>query len=156
MALERFTRTLDVRTSADQVWAMLTDVKELATWVGIIHSATELERLKSYTAILEDRVGPFQLRADLAISVTVLDEGSALHVEASGQDRTVNSKISILGDLRIAELPSGGSRLTVDGSYQVTGRVATMGAGIMRRKGDLAVDQFFSSAIRALGSLDSE
>jgi len=156
MALEKFTRTIGVSTSADQAWQVLTDVEELTTWIGVIHSATELERLKSYTAVLEDRVGPFHLRADLSISVDVLEEGSAIHVEASGQDRAVNSKISILGDLRLTGLASGGSQLTVNGSYQVTGRVATMGAAIVRRKGDLAVEQFFSSAIRALGLLDNE
>jgi uncharacterized protein len=156
MALEKFTRTIDVSTSAEQAWEVLTDVKELATWVGIIHSVTEIERLKSYTAVLEDRVGPFHLKADLTISVDVLEEGSAVHVAASGQDRAVNSKITILGDMRLAALASGGSQVTIDGSYQVTGRVASVGAGIMRRKGDLAVEQFFASAIRALGPMDSE
>jgi carbon monoxide dehydrogenase subunit G len=156
MALEKFTRTIDVSVSADRAWQVLTNVEELTSWVGIVHSATELERLKSYTAVLEDRVGPFHLRADLSISVDVLEEGSAIHVEASGQDRAVNSKISILGDLRLTELPAGGCQLTVTGSYQVTGRVASMGGGIVRRKGDLAVEQFFSGAIRALGTSDKE
>jgi uncharacterized protein len=151
MALEKFERTVDVGADAGRAWQVLTDVQELTTWVGIIHSVTELERLKSYTAVLEDRVGPFNLRADLSISVDVVEEGSAIHVEASGRDRAINSKIDILGDLRLAGLPSGGSRLTVSGSYQVTGRATAMGAGIVRRKGDLAIEQFFSSAIRVLG-----
>lgn len=156
MALEKFARTVDVSTSADRAWRVLTDVEELTTWVGIIHSVTELQRLKSYTAVLEDRVGPFKLRADLSISVVVVEEGSAIHVEASGQDRAINSKIDVLGDLRLVGLPAGGSQLTVTGSYQVTGRAAAMGAGIVRRKGDLTVEQFFSSAIRVLGTPDKE
>lgn len=156
MALEKFSRTVDVSASANQAWRVLTDVEELATWVGIIHSVTELQWLKSYTAVLEDRVGPFSLRADLSISVDVISEGSAIHVEASGQDRAINSKIDVLGDLRLAGLPAGGSQLTVSGSYQVTGRATSMGAGIVRRKGDLAIEQFFSSAVRVLGIPDKE
>jgi carbon monoxide dehydrogenase subunit G len=152
MALEKFERTIDVSAGPDRAWAVLTDVEELATWVGLIHSVTELERLKSYTAVLEDRVGPFNLRADLSISVDVVEEGTAIHVEASGRDRAINSKIDVAGDLRLAGLPDGGSRLTIAGSYRVSGRATTMGAGIVRRKGDLAVEQFFSNAGRALNS----
>lgn len=150
MALEKFERTIEVSAGTDRAWAVLTDVEELATWVGIIHSVVENERLKSYTAVLEDRVGPFNLRADLSISVVVVEEGAAIHVEASGRDRAINSKIDVAGDLRLAPSPSGGSEVTVAGSYQVTGRATTMGAGIVRRKGDLAVEQFFTRAAAAL------
>jgi len=150
MALERFERTIEVSAGTDRAWSVLTDVEELATWVGIIHSVVENERLKSYAAVLEDRVGPFKLRADLSISVAVVEEGAAVHVEASGRDRAVNSKIDIVGDLRLVPLPAGGSQVTVAGSYQVTGRATTMGAGIVRRKGDLAVEQFFTRAAAAL------
>lgn len=152
MALEEFERTIDVSADPGRAWAVLTDVEELATWVGLIHSVTERERLKSYTAVLEDRVGPFHLRADLTIAVDVVEEGSAIHVEASGRDRAINSKIDIAGDLRLAGLPEGGSRLTVAGSYRVSGRAAAMGAGIVRRKGDQAVEQFFTSAGNALNA----
>lgn len=152
MARETFDRTIEVSAGQDRAWAVLTDVEELATWVGIIHSVTENERLKSYTAVLEDRVGPFHLRADLTISVVVVEEGAEIHVEASGRDRAINSKIDIVGDLRLAAQPAGGSQVTVAGSYQITGRAATMGASIVRRKGDLAVEQFFTRAAAALNA----
>lgn len=150
MTQQRFARTLDVHSDVSRAWQVLTDVQELVTWVSIVHSAREFERLKSYTAVLEDRVGPFHLRADLAIDVTVPVEGEAVDVVASGLDRAINSKIDIEGHLRLAPLPDGGSRLTVTGSYAVTGRAAAMGAGIVRKKGDMAVDEFFANAARTL------
>ena len=107
--------------------------------------------MKSYTAVLEDKVGPFSLRADLSVSVEVAAEGRAIRVEASGRDRAVNSKIDIEGTLTLSGQPSGGTELAVRGSYQVTGRVATMGAGIVRKKGDMAIEQFLEGARQALG-----
>lgn len=152
MALEKFGRTVEVSSGVEQSWRVLTDVEELVTWVRLVHSVKELERLKSYRAELEDSVGPFNLRADLVIDVEVVEEGAAIDVSASGRDRAINSKIDIKGHLRLEPLPSGATRLTVDGSYQVTGRATAMGAGIVRRKGDAAVEQFFANALRVLGT----
>lgn len=151
MALEKFDRTVTVSSDLDRCWAVLTDVEELVSWVKIVHSAQEVERLKSYTAIIEDRVGPFNLRADLVIDVNVLEERAAVDVTASGRDRAINSKIDIEGKLRLAELPEGGTSLSISGKYQVTGKATSLGAPIVRKKGEAAVDEFFSSAVRVLG-----
>lgn len=151
MALEKVERTVLVEAERRRAWEVLTDVGVFASWVGIVHSVKEIEHLKSYTAVLEDRVGPFSLRADLTVSVDV-DDGTVVHVEASGRDRAVNSKIDIEGTLTLSEQPSGGTELSVRGSYQVTGRVATMGAGIVRKKGDMAIEQFLAGARQALSA----
>lgn len=146
MALEKLDRTVVVDADPQRAWQVVTDVGEITSWVGIVHSVKEIERLKSYTAVLEDKVGPFNLRADLTVSVDASDDGTAIRVKASGRDRALNSKIDIEGTLTLSGHPSGGTELTVRGSYQVTGRVATMGAGVVRKKGDSAVEQFFEGA----------
>lgn len=153
MALEKFTRTVELASEPDRCWSVLIDVEELVSWVRILHSAHELESLKSYTAVLEDRVGPFALRADLSIDVDVVEAGSAVDVSAAGRDRAINSQIDIEGSLRLEALPSGGTRLTVTGQYQVTGRAAALGAGVVRKKGDAAVDEFLGNAVRVLGAV---
>jgi carbon monoxide dehydrogenase subunit G len=151
LALERFERTVVVTSDASRCWAVLTDVEELVSWLRIMHSAQELEHLRSYTAVLEDRVGPFNLRADLSIDVNVVAEGSAVDVTASGRDRAINSQIDIEGKLRLTASPEGGTSITVTGKYQVTGRATSLGAGIVRKKGEMAVGQFFENAVRVLG-----
>lgn len=151
MALEQFDRTVVVSSDASRCWSVLTDVEELVSWVRILHSARELEHLTSYTAVLEDRVGPFNLRADLSIDVNVVAEGSAVDVAASGRDRAINSQIDIEGRLRLAGSAEGGTSITVSGKYQVTGRATSLGAAIVRKKGEMAVDQFFENAVRVLG-----
>lgn len=154
MAQQKFGRTIELSSDVSRAWEVLTDVQELVTWVSVVHSVQEIEYLQSYAAVLEDRVGPFNLRADLSIAVTVPTQGEAIDVVASGRDRAINSKIDIKGHLRLQALPQGGTQLTVNGSYTVTGRAAAMGAGIVRKKGDLAVEEFFANAARALHQTD--
>lgn len=155
MALEKFERIVDLSSDIERCWSVLTDVDELVSWVGIVHSAREIERLASYTAVLESKVGPFNLRADLSIAVDVIEEGTTVAVTASGRDRAINSQIDIEGRMSLASLSGGGTTLSVSGKYQVTGRAASLGAGIMRKKGDKAVSEFIAGAERVLGSANS-
>lgn len=155
VSLEKFERSIDLGSDIERCWSVLTDVEELVSWVGILHSAREVERLRSYTAVLESKFGAFNLRADLSIAVEVIEDGTAVAVEASGRDRAINSQIAIEGHLRLAPLPEGGTTLSVSGKYQVTGRATSLGAGIVRKKGDTAVTEFVAGAERALGSADS-
>lgn len=151
MATEEFTRTLTVTSDVERAWAVLTDAQQIVSWVDIIHSVEEIEHLKSYTAVLEDRVGPFRLRADLSIDATIAAEGRVIEIEAAGQDRSVGSQLRIEARLELTEAAQGSS-ITVSGEYSVTGRVASMGSGIVRTKGNLAIDQFISNAGQALGT----
>ncbi|QLQ09210.1 MAG: hypothetical protein HZY75_01000 [Nocardioidaceae bacterium] len=152
MALERFERTVEVTSDVDRCWSTLTDVHELVSWVRILRSAEELQALKSYTAVLEDKVGPFSLKADLAIDVEVVEEGAAIDVTASGRDRAINTQIDIEGNLRLTPMDGGGTRIGVSGKYQVSGRATSLGSGIVRKKGDAAVNEFVDGVVRTLGS----
>ena len=77
------------------VWERLMEVPTVASWLPILHSVTEVEPLARYEAILEDRVGPFALRADLGIKVVTMDEPVEVAVRARGEDRQVRSRIMI-------------------------------------------------------------
>jgi carbon monoxide dehydrogenase subunit G len=152
MAVERFDRQLRVASDRNLAWTVLTDVRELTSWVGIVHQTVEVERLSNYTAVLQDRIGPFKLRADLDIAVTVPDEYAEIHVYASGRDRSVDTKLVIDATLRLSTVDAGGTNIQVEGEYKVTGRVAAMGSGVIRKKAEQILEDFFSSAGRALNS----
>lgn len=150
MASEKFDRTATVAADAATTWTALTDVDRLARWVGILHDVKEIEHLDTYSAVLEDRVGPFKLRADLAVDVTVPEEGVRVEVSAAGRDRAVDSKIAINAALNLAEA-DGGTTIHLEGDFQVTGRVASMGGGIIRKKAEGVLNDFFTNAERELG-----
>lgn len=140
-------RTIEVGPGLAEVWARLTDVAAVAAWLPILEEVTERERLARYDAVLADRVGPFRLRADLAIRVTAATEPSLLAIEAAGEDRQVRSRIAVDASLALSPVGSGsGTRLHLVGRYEVTGRVATLGASTIEAKARKLVDEFCAKA----------
>ncbi|HEY7175041.1 MAG TPA: SRPBCC domain-containing protein [Micromonosporaceae bacterium] len=152
MTSQEFSRRLTVAASPEQTWTVLTDVDRLAVWVGIVRDVVELIPLQSYTAVLQDRVGPFRLRADLEITAHVVHDGQEIRIEASGRDRAVDSRIGVRALLRLDEAESSGTTIFTEGSYEVTGRVASMGSGVIQKKADRILEDFFSNAGRELGN----
>src|SRR5699024_8361495 len=92
--------------------------------------------------VLMDRIGPFRLRADLDILLTNVVDKTSLMVLASGEDRQVASRISVEANLRLRP-EAAGAEVSVDGHYEVSGKVATMGAGTINKKATKIIDEFF-------------
>ena len=149
MPAEEFDRTLIVRADPARTWATVTDVDLLVSWIDILTEVEELERLGRYSAVLTDRVGMFSLRADLSITVTDLEEGRSISIQAEGRDRQVDSRIFIEGTLAL-EPKDGGTALDVGGRYEVSGRVATFGGAIIRSKAQAIIAEFFAGLEAAL------
>jgi carbon monoxide dehydrogenase subunit G len=146
---ESFSRQLEVAASPATCWDVLTNVEQVAGWVGIVEDVREVDRLASYTAVLADRLGPFSLRADLDIEVTDLAEGEAIAFRAAGEDRQVSSQLAVEASMRLAPSESG-TLLNVEGFYEVTGRVASMGASWITVKAAMILEEFFAGARREL------
>jgi carbon monoxide dehydrogenase subunit G len=147
--LQDFAKTIRIDASPDTVWAAVLDVHRVASWLSIVREVRDVEPPRRYAALLEDRLGPFAMRADLDLTVETR-EPRGLHVSAAGEDRQVASRIAATIDLAV-EPDGGGTSLAVVGRYEVTGRVATLGAGAIRKKGDHILQEFFDNASRDLG-----
>lgn len=153
MAADTFARTLTVTTDPAQAWDVLTDVDRLAGWVTIVHDVQELARLEKYTAVLQDRVGPFKMRADLDITADVVDPGRHIDISASGRDRALDTRIAVKATMVLSDVAAGGTSIEISGDYQVTGKAAGMGSGVIRKKADGIINDFFTSAARELGGV---
>jgi uncharacterized protein len=145
-----FTRELTVSADPAACFQALTDVPRLVSWVAIVDNAVEHERLASYSAVLLDRLGPFKMRADLDIKLSEVSEPSHLRVQAAGEDRSVASRLGVDATLRLEEAGPG-TRILVKGSYEVVGKVATLGAGTITKKANKILDDFFAHAAQELG-----
>jgi uncharacterized protein len=152
MPRTKFHRDLAVKASAEDSWAAMVDVPRLVSWVSIVEDAVEVEPLSNYTAVLMDRLGPFKLRADLEVTVSDVQMGSSLKVRAVGEDRQVGSRLLVLADL-VVKPAEDGSTIVVDGVYEVTGKVASMGSGTINKKAQKILDEFFDAASDDLGEL---
>jgi carbon monoxide dehydrogenase subunit G len=150
MASMTFERDLLVRADAEKCWAIVTDVPRLVRWVTILDEAEELAPLDRYRAVLMDRMGPFRLRADLDIAVSEVEIARHVRVRASGEDRQVSSRIGVDATLNLD--PDGDrTRIRATGSYEVVGRVASLGAGMIKQKAAKIIDEFFANAAAELG-----
>jgi carbon monoxide dehydrogenase subunit G len=146
-----FERSLQVKADPATCWAVLTDVPHLVSWISIVDEAKEVSPLERYTAVLADRMGPFKLRADLEIVVSEVDEPNNIRVRAAGEDRQVSSRIAVDATLRLAPGDGEGTMIVVTGVYEVIGKVATLGAGMIRQKAAKVLDEFFDRASAQLG-----
>jgi carbon monoxide dehydrogenase subunit G len=147
-----FDRELPVAAAPAKCWEVLTDVPRLVGWVDILDQAKEISRLERYEAVLMDRLGPFKLKADLDIVVSEVEEGRRIRVKANGEDRQVASRIGIEAVLTLAAQDDGSTVIAVKGSYEVVGRVATLGAGMIRTKATKILDEFFARVSAELGA----
>ena len=133
------------------VWKALLDVQRVASWLSIAGSLHELEPLRRYSVVLEDRIGPFTLRADLLVTVDADEAQHKMRVTASGADRQVRSQISATIDLAVIS-DGQASVLDVNSRYEITGRIATLAAGAIRRKSQSVLQGFLRDLSRDLGA----
>ena len=147
--LQEFARTIRLDADPDRVWNALLDFHRVASWLSIVREVRDVDPPRRYAALLEDRLGPFAMRADLDLTVEIGD-ARRLKVTAAGEDRQVASRIAATIELVVAPSDAGTS-LEVSGRYEVTGKVATLGAGAIRKKGDRILQEFFDNASKELG-----
>ena len=145
-----FDRTIDVRSTPADVWDRLLELDCIAGWVEIIADVEETTHLATYTAVLTDSVGPFRMSADLDIDVTEHAHPVLIKFTADGEDRHVGSRIWVDATLDL-KADGSGSELRFHGEYEVTGRVATLGASMIRSKASALLDKFEAGARREVG-----
>lgn len=142
MAEFEFDRAVSVGGSPAAVWDLITDVPRVVGWISVVHDAKELAPLAKYTAVIQDKVGMFKLRADLDIALSEVEEGKRVVAHAEGQDRQVGSRITIDADVRLDPGPDS-TTVRVAGKYAITGNAATLGSSTIRRKGEKVLEEFF-------------
>lgn len=147
--LQDFAKAVRLGAGPEAVWDAVRDVHRVASWLPIVREVRDVDPPRRYAALLEDRLGPFAMRADLDIAVEI-HEPRRMRVLAAGEDRQVASRISATVELTV-EPDGAGTSLGVSGRYEVTGKVATLGAGAIRKKGDRILQEFFDNVADELG-----
>lgn len=147
-----FGRELTVSAPPAQAWETLIDVPVLVSWISVLEQAEEQQHLEKYTAVLLDRLGPFKLRADLAITLSDVRTEEHVSVHAEGEDRQVGSRLVVDATLDLEPAAGGGTTVRVVGAYEVSGKVASMGGGTINKKAEKIIAEFFSHAEKVLGA----
>jgi carbon monoxide dehydrogenase subunit G len=148
---QEFHEVLHLAAAPDAVWRTVSDIPTVLSWISIVGSLREVEPGERFAVVLEDRLGPFKLRADLDIAVRERVEGRSIRATGDGEDRQAGSRLIIEVALDLAEREDG-TELDVSGTYEVTGRPAALGAGSIRKKAAKILAEFFASAEQALAA----
>ena len=91
---QEFHETIQLTSAPATVWDAMLDVRRVASWLSIVRDVKDVDPPRRYTALLEDRLGPFAMRADLEVTVEADPDRQRMHVAATGEDRQVASRIS--------------------------------------------------------------
>ena len=83
-------------------------------------------------------------------------EPEEVAIRARGEDRQIRSRIMIDAAARLSDAGPGRTRVRLSGSYEITGRVATLGAGVIRSKATKLIDTFCTNAITGLSVQEAE
>jgi uncharacterized protein len=142
MAKGSISSVIELNRGVSEVFREMQDVQLVSSFLPLLSELKEIEPLKSYEAVLEDRVGPFKLRADLSIEITIDHDSLKFSVEARGEDRAVRSAIRISAEMSFETNSENRTVLTVSGTYEISGKVATLGASVIKGKATKLIHEF--------------
>ena len=143
---QEFSETLVVEAPPEAVWATVSDIPTVLSWISIVESAEDVASGR-YKVVLADKLGPFKLRADVDVQVVERVEGAKIRARGDGEDRQIGSRLIVEVELDVTP-QDGGTKVGVGGSYEVTGRPAALGAGAIRKKAANILAEFFAAAQR--------
>jgi carbon monoxide dehydrogenase subunit G len=148
---DTFVREMTVRDAlAQDVWPLLRDVELLASCSSAVENEQETTPGTAWTVDLIRKVGRFRLAAPLTVAIVGEEEGRALRIQARGTDRKIGTRLDVEASMELETVGDTGVRLTLQGGYEVTGRIASLGSGIVRRHATELIDEFCQGFVSAV------
>jgi carbon monoxide dehydrogenase subunit G len=138
-----FSEVVDVGATPAAAWSTVEDIANVLSWISIVDDVATIEPGSRYTAVLQDKLGPFKLHADLGIDVHADETLQRIVARAEGEDRQIGSRLTVDVRLEITE-HDGAATVSISGAYEVTGRPASLGAGSIRKKANKVLNEFFT------------
>jgi carbon monoxide dehydrogenase subunit G len=129
------TEDLSLDAPPDEVWKLLRDTQRFAGFLPGVESVARSnnEAAEEYTAKVSEKVGPFKVTLNLAVSITETIEPSLLKAAIKGADSLGLNRIT--GSLQVALRPSpAGTEMRFEASIEVLGKLATLGAVPIRHR----------------------
>ena len=138
----RFEERIEVKAPAEDVWGLLWDIERLARCLPGCEAINELEPRRKYAAVVVERIGPFQARFGLELSVTKVDPERFVQVEVTGKDRKLAASMRGVMEARLERRGDEGTALDIIADVQVTGKIAGLGQVVIKRKSRDVIGRF--------------
>ena len=138
----RFEERIEVKAPAEDVWGLLWDIERLARCLPGCEAINELEPRRKYAAVVVERIGPFQARFGLELSVTKVDPERFVQVEVTGKDRKLAASMRGVMEAHLERTGDEGTALDIIADVQVTGKIAGLGQVVIKRKSRDVIGRF--------------
>jgi len=144
-------KTFDVEQPPEEVWAFLIDPERV---VDCLPGAKVLEEVdeRTYRGEMAMKLGPIGVTFTGTMRFDRLDE-EAREVEMSGQgkDEKGSGSVKMHMESRLEPLDGGGTRVSVQQSVSLSGRLASFGrGGIVQNVADFMFGRFTSCVTKKL------
>ena len=138
----RFEERIEVKAPAEDVWGLLWDIERLARCLPGCEAINELEPRRKYAAVVVERIGPFQARFGLELSVTKVDPERFVQLEVTGKDRKLAASMRGVMEAHLERTGDEGTALAIIADVQVTGKIAGLGQVVIKRKSRDVIERF--------------
>jgi len=128
--------------AAEVIWLVFFDVRRVAQLIPGCENVVETAPLTAYSAVMKQKIGPFRLEVPTQIVVEERAEPQRVRVHATGRDRFTGTTLDVLLAVALEALPESGTRLEVDATMQVAGRLASLGYPVVKKKSEELFAEF--------------
>jgi uncharacterized protein len=120
----------------ERVWPVMVDITRIAACIPGCEQVEEHARLAEYSALMKQKLGPFKLEVPARIIVEEHREPSLVRARASGMDKLTRTTLGVTLEVCVEALEGATSRLSVDATLQVAGRLASLGHSVIKKRAE--------------------
>jgi hypothetical protein len=147
-----FRMEADLPPPPEEVWRVMVDIGRIAACIPGCEQVEERERLKLYYAVMKQKIGPFKLEVPAEIVVEDYQEPAYVRAYASGRDKFTGTTLKVGLLVTVEAVGGAASRLIVEATLTVAGRLASLGYGVIKKK---AEENFAEFEKRFLAELEA-
>lgn len=132
-----FHMDLTLPAGPEAIWPIFFDVARIARLIPGCEQVEEKEPLALYSAVMKQKIGPFRLEVPTEVRVEEVQAPARIRSRARGRDKYTGTTLDVLLDVALAPTDAdgrAGTRLTIDSTLQVAGRLATLGFPVVKKK----------------------
>lgn len=127
--------SLDLPAPPSVIWPLFFDVARVAQLIPGCEQVVEKAPLAAYSAIMKQKVGPFRLEVPAEITVEALETERLVRSRTRGRDKYTGTTLDVALAVMLEPVDDG-TRLAVEATMQVSGRLASIGYPVVKRKSE--------------------
>ncbi|RQG94860.1 CoxG family protein [Natrarchaeobius chitinivorans] len=135
---------ITIEAEQEQLWALISDPEVLVNCVPGAKEVTQ-ESETEYTGVIERSLAGVTLSLNGEVDMIEREPPTYVKVDAVGEDSRTNSRMDATAEMTIAESGDGASELSYVIDMEFTGRLATLGSRLVKRKIRSDIDEFFEN-----------